>query len=525
MSGEPRDRCSERWKFSRATGVKATKGTHMTSLIAITAFLAAATESGTISITTSNPEAAAAYIEAYDQLFCGHGDRARAAASRALSLDPSLALAKALLYAITPGTESMKQVDDAAAAGASLPEAERTELAAWAAAKHFDNEKARALQTRLVDLAPADWRSHYYAGSIAFFVGHDVEKGKAQLLEATRLNPKVASPWMGLAAISAEQGDRSGAAEATKHVAEMRPDDPAVQADYAYALITAGKLDDAEATARKAAALPNADAKPIAALANVELYRAQYARAHKDLAKARSLSKDDAERLGLISFEVLGYAAEGKYQGALQAASALEKEASARNNQNFFVFAAAQRAFAANLLGKFVEARKYASEAMARSEKEHLSDAGRKGLQQGIHTAAMWAQSFGGKLDEAETTLAILEKDATDTPNDQNVQSAAAWGRGMLKLARGDAKGAAEEMQKCVPTFDGCHFHLALAQERAGDAAGAQATRATLLAQQRSQDTFFLTLRSQLLKKGKRMASADQDASRSPSAPSDTLAR
>jgi hypothetical protein len=81
-------------------------------------------------------------------------------------------------------------------------------------------------------------------------------------------------------------------------------------------------------------------------------------------------------------------------------------------------------------------------------------------------------------------------------------------GRGVLKLVSGDAKSAAEEMQKCVPTFDLCHFHQAIAQEKAGDKAGAQATRATLLAQQRSQDAFYLSLRSQLLKKQVRTASA-----------------
>src|SRR5256885_15873421 len=46
----------------------------------------------------------------------------------------------------------------------------------------------------------------------------------------------------------------------------------------------------------------------------------------------------------------------------------------------------------------------------------------------------------------------------------------------------------------------------AIAQERAGDKAGAQATRTALLLQQRSQDAFFLTLRSQLLKKQGRTA-------------------
>ena len=106
----------------------------------------------------------------------------------------------------------------------------------------------------------------------------------------------------------------------------------------------------------------------------------------------------------------------------------------------------------------------------------------------------------------------MLEKDAAESPNDLNAQSAMWWGRGVLKLVNGDAKSAAEEMQKCVPTFDLCHFHQAIAQEKAGDKAGAQATRATLLARQRSQDAFFLSLRSQLLKKHVQTAAAGQPA-------------
>jgi Flp pilus assembly protein TadD len=483
--------------------------TSLTTLCA-SALLAAAPQGGTISITTNSPEAANAYVEAFDQFAAGHGDLARAAANKALSLDPNLLLAQALLYSITPGVESMKKVDAAAQAGAALPEAERTELAAYAAGKHGDSEKARELQLKLLELAPRDWRAHVYVGTTAFFLGHKAEEGKAHLREAAELNPKASSVWATLAAIAIEQGDRVGAAEAQKKVADMRPNDPAAQADYAYALITAGKLDDAEQTARKAAALPNADAKPLAALANVEFYRSQYARGHQDVAKARSLSKDDFERMGFMIFDMLGYAAEGKYQGAMRAASALEKEAQARKNPNFYVLAAMNRSFAANLLGKYGEGQKYAAEALARTEEEPLSDVGRKGLKRGVYIAAIWAQAFGNNTAEAEKTLAILEKDAAESPNDLNVQSAAWWGHGVLALVKGDAKAAAEEMRKCVPTFDLCHFHQAIAQEKAGDKAGAQATRTTLLAQQRSQDTFFLTLRSQLLKKQGQMAKAER---------------
>src|SRR2546428_8092960 len=128
----------------------ARRGPSMTLLTSLCAFalLAAAPEGGTISITTASPEAAADYVEAFDQLFAGHGDRARAAAKKALSRDPNLLLAQALLYAITPGTESMQKVAAAAEPVASLPEAERTEVAGWAAAQHAHSEKARAARPK-----------------------------------------------------------------------------------------------------------------------------------------------------------------------------------------------------------------------------------------------------------------------------------------------------------------------------------------------------------------------------------------
>jgi len=486
----------------------------MTSLFSLSAvaLLAAAPQGGTIPVTSTSPEAASLYVEAFDQLFAGHADLARAATTKALSLDPNLLLAQALLYAITPGVESMKKVDAAAQAGASLPEAERTELAIYAANKHGESEKARELELKLLELAPADWRAHLYVGSTAFFIGHKPDEAKAHLREAATLNPKAASVWSTLAAIAIEQNDRAGAAEAQKKVADMRPDDPAAQADYAYALITAGNLDEAEKTARRAASLPNTDAKPLAALANVEFYRSQYERGRKDLAKARSLSKDENERMALLSFELLGYAAEGKYQGAMQVASALEKEAQAKKNPNFYVAASMNRAFAANLLGKYGDGRKYATETLARIDKEQLSDAGRKGLRRGALVAAIWAQALGNDGAGAAKTLDALEKEAAASPNDSNIQSTAAWARGLVSLSKGEAKAAAEEMQKCVPTFDLCHFHLAIAQEKAGDKAGAQATRTALLAQQRSQDSFFLTLRSQLLKSQPRAANTPQPA-------------
>src|SRR5437764_14949282 len=180
------------------------QGGPMTSLMTLSAsaLLAAAPQGGTISITTNSPEAADAYVEAFDQFVAGHADLARVAAEKALSLDPNLLLAQALLYAITPGTESMQKVDAAAEAGASLPDAERTELAAWAANKHADTEKGRTLQLKLLELAPRDWRAHVYVGTTEFFLGHKAEEAKGYLEKAAALNPKAVSVWATLAAIA-----------------------------------------------------------------------------------------------------------------------------------------------------------------------------------------------------------------------------------------------------------------------------------------------------------------------------------
>jgi Tfp pilus assembly protein PilF len=456
---------------------------------------------GIITITTSSPEAAEAYVEAVDWLFTGHQDKGLVFLRKALQLDPGLLLAQAMLNHNTPGAEAMQKVDEAAQASAALPEAERTEIEAIDAAKHGDYEKSRQLELKLLSLAPRDWRAHTYVGATAFFLAHRPEEAVEHLREAASLDPKRIAPWSILGAIAEDQGNKVEAVEARRNVAEMRPEDPAAQADYSYALIFAGKLGEAEEVARSAAALPRADAKPLAALANVQFYQSLFAKGRENVAKARSLSADENERFGLDEFALFTHVAEGRYQAALQAASALENAARAAKNPNTVVLAVLDRAFAAALLGKHNEGQRYAAEAWARSESEPLSGIGRKELQRTILVARMWTQALGKNTADAEKTLALIEKDEADSRSDANAQSAAAWGRGVLKLAKGDATGAAQELSKCIPSADLCHFHLALAQEKAGDKAAARATRATFLSQQRTQNSFYLVLRQQLLKK------------------------
>ena len=105
-------------------------------------------------------------------------------------------------------------------------------------------------------------------------------------------------------------------------------------------------------------------------------------------------------------FELLGYAAEGKYEGAMQAASALEKEARARKNPNFYVVAAMNRSFAASLLGKYGEGQKHAAEALEEPPVPHevprLLHGGARGEIRRGHGHAVGQAAHGMPDGEAE---------------------------------------------------------------------------------------------------------------------------
>jgi hypothetical protein len=212
-----------------------------------------------------------------------------------------------------------------------------------------------------------------------------------------------------------------------------------------------------------------------------------------------ALSTDENERFGLGDFALFTHVAEGHYDAALQAASTLEKEARAPKNPHTVVLASLDCALSAALLGKYPDGQKYAAEAWARSESEPLSGTGRKNLQRTILVAPMWTYALGKKAADAEKTLTLMER---TLPISQRRKRAVDSGVGswLAQLRAGDANGAEEQMAKCIASDDLCHFHLTRAQEKAGDKAAAEATRRAAVSQ-RTQDSFYLVLRQQLLKR------------------------
>ena len=123
-----------------------------------------------ISTTTSAPDALA-HFQKGEALF--HNLRTDEAAKEfeaALKIDSAFPLAHAFHGLSVPGPEGLKEIDAAAAAASGLPEAERTLIEGIAAARRGDTSKSIALYTKVTELTPGDWRSHYVLGQQLLFV-------------------------------------------------------------------------------------------------------------------------------------------------------------------------------------------------------------------------------------------------------------------------------------------------------------------------------------------------------------------
>ena len=99
----------------------------------------------------------------------------------------------------------------------------------------------------------------------------------------------------------------------------------------------------------------------------------------------------------------------------------------------------------------------------------------------------------------AQKTVAALEQESSTSPEDPVLRSSLHLAHGMLALAQSDAAGARAHFVQCLSVDAYCRWQEVVAAEKAGDRAGADATRAELLRVYR-RDPVYLYVRSRLAK-------------------------
>jgi ATP/maltotriose-dependent transcriptional regulator MalT len=88
------------------------------------------------------------------------------------------------------------------------------------------------------------------------------------------------------------------------------------------------------------------------------------------------------------------------------------------------------------------------------------------------------AHARAGKVADAEKALALVEEEAKKATGQPYYQkNGVAVARGLVKLAKGDAKAAAVDLAQCSKDNFWCAWERSVVLAQAGDAAGAEAAR------------------------------------------------
>jgi tetratricopeptide (TPR) repeat protein len=453
---------------------------------------------GEVSVTSKSSQAVEAF-KSGRQLFENlRQAEAEAQLRKAIGLDPDFALAHAYLGAITPGAEGDRLLDRAATLSAKLPEPERLVVESFVAFRRGEEEKARAAQRRVAELAPDDWRAQFaWGGQLS--AGRMWSEAAAAFRKATQLNPKAGPAYNSLGYAELAQGHNDEAIAAFKKYAEANPTEPNAQDSLGEALMRAARFDEAEAAFKQALEISPRFWNAWEGISKARFLRGDAAGSYEALARARETASRPIDKIGTQFDVALSQFAEGKKAEALKTFAQAEKDAQAGKVDVLNAFVPVSRALVLTDSGQGDEALKQLAVAMDRGTQSRLPGGAMNALRRATLVGRIEAEARLGKADAAQKTLALVEAEAKTAPANAQLQSNVHFARGSAALARGDATAAAAHFAVCNDDDTYCQWYLFQAQAKMGDVAGADATRRKLLAANR-RDGVYLVVRSQLAK-------------------------
>jgi tetratricopeptide (TPR) repeat protein len=423
-----------------------------------------------------NAQAKPLIAAGFQAIFNARIDEARAKIKEAVAADPKCGLAKGFLGTITP--DGKKLVEEAAGMTAGATEVEKLFLQAIVADGAGDAQKAFELMMKARDLAPNVLMLNVMVSGRAGGL-HRYDDMLAAAKKSTELDPKAGAAWnqLGYAYVNKKQWD--DAVGAFKKYVEIAPTEANAHDSLADALMWSGKIDEAATEYQKAV-----DAKmpmSLNGVAAVKAIKGDWAGARTACDALHEASSDPEVKVEALWWKGVAFAGEGKLADAVKTLEQSEKEAT---DAKLEFQAAIAPIIRGNLLldaGKTADAIKQF--ALAEKAKVDTVTEGDKRKVNGFRLLGLAeAQARSGKAADAEKTVAKLEEVYKAVPADVQGQELVAHARGFALIAKKDFKGAVEALSKCGDDADLCRVTLAEAQEKAGDAAAATATREQVMA-------------------------------------------
>src|SRR5688500_10289950 len=243
-------------------------------------------EGATIQVTTKSPDAMEPFNRGEALLNNLRQPEAVEAFGQALERVPDFVLARAFRGQATPGAEELKELESAAAMTSGVTDGERALVEGLVATRRGEIAQSRASYTKLTQIAPGDWRGHYYLG-INLMNDQKYAEANQSLKRATELNPQAGGAQNMLGYSALRQGDTEGAIAAFRDYARVLPNEPNPQDSLGEALLAAGRFEEAEAAFRKAAEISRQFSIAWEGIAYAKHYAGDAAGARQALLKAR----------------------------------------------------------------------------------------------------------------------------------------------------------------------------------------------------------------------------------------------
>jgi len=455
---------------------------------------ASAPAAAKIPITTKSPEALAHYQKGLTHLENARTAEGLEEMKQALALDPQFVSAKALHGTGVPGPEGVKEMEDALAAAASLPEAERLLIEAAVAQRRGDQVKAAAALARVTEVAPGDYQGFMLLGTELLGEQKYAEAQQA-LKKATELNPSNGGAQNQLGYAALRQGDTSTAISAFEQYTRIQPQEANAQDSLGEALMGAGRFKDAEAAFQKAAEMAPQFWPAQQGIAYAKFYAGDWAGGRAALMKGREIASRPVDKLTLDNDLASAQAAQKDFAGALKTLEAMEKAPGLQPDDVAFV--GIVRGLTQLDAGRTREALAALDAVVAAADGGKVTPGVASAVRpQALRVRAI-IESQGGDAAAAAKTSAALDAEAMAQPNNAFVQSMMHNGRALLAMAKRDTAGALAEFGKCSAEDVICALNRLRAAEKAGDKAAAAAARELALKIYR-RDPVGLIVRSRL---------------------------
>jgi len=403
---------------------------------------------GKVPITCASEDARAAYLTGRELQENLRATDSRRHFQRAVEIDPGFALARLALANTAPtNAEFFAELGKASRLAGDASSGERLMIRANAAGVNGEPEMQEQLLQELIAAYPEDERVQQLAGNFYFFTRQEYDRAIEHYRRATDINPDFAPAYNLLGYGLRFEGDYAGAEKAFQRYIELIPEEPNPYDSYAELLMKMGRFDESIEQYRLALDRDSNFIGSYIGIANDQIFKGEFDGARETLDDLESRARSDGERRQACTWKAFSYLHEGDAEGAL--GEVRRRYEVAARTEDLGAMAADVNLMADILLdaGHADEAQAKYDEAVGLSDRSAATDEAKEGVRRN-HVADLVRVALArGDLDAAAEQAAAYRQqvEAHQIPFEL-------WQSheldGLIALARGDARGAIDELRR-----------------------------------------------------------------------------